>query len=277
MRAEILLSSLAMNNMTFKRLFYSFTISLCLLMTACTNDPALKLGVTTTLEDSGLLSVLVDAFKKEHNISIKPIIAGSGQIHELIRRGDIDTAITHDPSGEKKLLAESIIAKRTELMQNDFLIIGPTDDPAHIKLSLTPDEAFEKIAYVKAPFVSRADQSGTHQMEQYWWQQANTLPSEKNYIKTGTGMGATLAITAEHKGYTLVDRGTWLQFANKQGLTTLFEAPELLPNRYSLLSLKNVLNSDHVSQWENWLTEGTGRTIISNYRINNQPIFFDSQ
>ncbi len=266
-----------MNNMISTRLLYRFTLSLCLLVTACTNEASLKLGVTTTLEDSGLLSALVDAFKKEHDISIKPIIAGSGQIHELIKRGDIDTAITHDPSGEKKLLAEGIIIKRTPLMQNDFLIIGPSSDPAHIKLSLTPDEALEKIAYVNALFVSRADQSGTHQMEQSWWQKASTQPAENNYMKTGTGMGATLAIAAEHKAYTLVDRGTWMNFANKQGLISLFEDPEHLPNRYSLLSLKNVLNSDYIALWESWITEGAGRTIINNYRINNQPIFFDIQ
>ncbi len=275
----------------FKKLFVCLSLSLIMGMTlvACSDDDddagnrhsassksntIIAIGVTTTLEDAGLLSVLVSAFQQDHKITVKPIVAGSGQIHKLLERGDLDLAITHDPAGEKALLTKGIIKQRIPLMQNDFIIVGPQTDPAHIKLSLTPAEALNKIVNVNALFVSRADNSGTHQMEQGWWGKTNRRTADPYYFKTGTVMGATLNIVAERNAYTFVDRATWTKFTNKQKLVVLFENPELLPNIYSLLIKDKAPQQEEVILWQEWISEGQGLQIILDYRVNGQPLFF---
>lgn len=247
-----------------------------LLTLGCSKDSSIRLGITTTLNDSEIASYLIQEFEKNHDITIKPIVAGSGQILDLIKRGDIDTAITHDPAGETKLLEEKLIQTRTPLVLSDFIIVGPANDPAHIKLSLTPDEALQKIANANATFISRGDNSGTSQMELYWRDKfTNRTPGK--IITTGTGMGATLTVAAEKNAYTLVDRATWLHFQNKQSLALLFEEAEFLANQYSLLSFsefnKSKPKKTSIDIWEAWISTGEGHTLLKNYRINNQPIF----
>lgn len=246
-------------------------VACSLLSISCSKAPdnRLRLGVTTTLEDSGLLAELLLAFQIQHAISIEPIIAGSGYIHELLARGDIDTAITHDPQTEKRLLDDGVIMQRIALMQTDFVIVGPRQDPAHVRLTLTPDEAFEKIINSGNRYISRNDRSGTHQMEQYWWQQGRISTDAKQYLKTDTGMSATLAVATEKQGYTLSDRGSWLNFANKQDLAIVFEDPELLPNPYSLLSLSKPI----AAEWEQWLQSADAKRVIANYRINGNAVY----
>ena len=241
------------------------------------SSKVLAIGVTTTLEDAGLLTELVNAFQQEHDITVKPIVAGSGQIHKLLEQGDLDLAITHDPAGEKSLVDKGIIKQRIPLMQNDFIIVGPKTDPAHIKLSLTPNEALKKIINVNALFVSRGDNSGTHQMEQGWWQKTNRYPDEQYYLKIGTGMGTTLNVAAERNAYTFVDRATWTNFANKQKLAILFEDSELMPNIYSLLIKNEAPLQEKVILWRDWISEGQGHQIILNYRINGQSLFFKAR
>lgn len=251
------------------RLFLSTFLIILSLQTGCSQKPELQVGVTTTLEDSGILAELINAFEQDHQLTIKPIIAASGQIHQLIKRGDIDTAITHDPAGEQQLLKEQVIQKRIPLMHNDFLIIGPKGDPAHGKLAITPDEVLQKINFVEALFISRNDSSGTHQMEHKWWDKVLTPINEEFIVKTGTGMGATLSVAAERLAYTLVDRGTWLNFSNKQDLVVIFEDAELLPNHYSILSF----GDNKSDEWESWLQGDSAKNIIRNYRIDNQAVF----
>jgi tungstate transport system substrate-binding protein len=245
-----------------------------LLLVSCAKDNGIKVGLTSTLEDSGAIAVLTSEFKKEHGINIKAVIAGSGQIHRLIESGDIDTAITHDPSGEKKLIEKGVVTQRLPLVSNDYLIVGPVNDPAHVKHAITPDEALQKIAYTKQLFVSRNDNSGTHQMENNWREKIRIKTNESLIIKTGTGMGATLTVAAEKQAYTLVDRGTWLNFNNKQQLKILFEDPEQLPNDYSVLSFSSKNEKkDRIDLWENWLTKGNGMTLLKKYQINGKPVF----
>lgn len=267
-------------------LFYSrirtFLLSACFLLFSSStlfgcsaqNDNAITVGVTSTLEDSGVLSMLLNQFEQEHGLKIKAVVAGSGHIHRLIEAGDIDTAITHDPDGEEKLLANNTITARKVIAKNDFIIVGPRSDPSHIKQSLTPDEAFEKIANTGSVFISRGDNSGTHQMEQRWRKKIRASKDASLLISTGTGMGATLTVTAERQAYTLVDRGTWLNFNNKQSLTILFEDSEFLANEYSVLTFnKTTNNSEKIALWEAWLTQGKGSTLLKNYRINGQAVF----
>ena len=244
--------------------------SIMLMLGSCGGNNTIVLGATTTLEDSGILAKLINAFEREHPLTVKPLISGSGQIHQLIKRGDIDTAITHDPAGEAQLLNDNIITARWPLMRNDFVIVGPAKDPAGVKQALTPEAVFRSINGVAALYVSRNDSSGTHQMEKKWWWQAEISPPETHLIKTGSGMGATLAVAAERSAYTLVDRGTWLNFSNKKTLKILFEHADLLPNIYSILSFGN----NRAEIWEQWLQSDTARQLILNHRIDQKPVFF---
>jgi len=245
-----------------------------LFLFSCAKDESIKVGLTSTLDESGVIALLTSEFKKEHNIEIKAVIAGSGQIHRLIESGDIDTAITHDPIGEEQLLSKNTIMQRLPIVKNDFLIVGPENDPAHVKHAITPDEALQKIAYTKQLFISRNDNSGTHQMEKYWREKIISGNDESFIIKTGSGMGATLAITAEKKAYTLVDRGTWLNFKNKQMLTVLFEDSKLLPNEYSVLSFNtDTAKQQNSSLWEEWLVKGNGAALLQSYRIEGKTVF----
>lgn len=247
------------------------------LLPACGNNNTIHLGLTTTLEETGVLAALITAFENQHPIKIKPVIAGSGQIHRLIEAGDIDTAITHDPKGEKKLLSKKIIQERFPLVKNDFIIVGPSDDPAHIQQALTPDEVLEKIANTDAIFVSRDDQSGTHQMELNWREKIAYTNDKAKIIKTGSGMGATLAVAINKKAYTLVDRGTWLNYANKLSTVLLYEDSDYLPNTYSLLQLKQTrAPQESIRLWEQWLKK-EGVEIMKTYRINGHTVFYTQE
>ena len=251
---------------TIYRLILSF---FCLCLWACSDNTIPRVGISTTLEDAGLLPGLLQAFEQQTGQKIQPIIAGSGHLHTLIKRGDIDSAISHHPAGEKHLLAHGHIHQRIPLMHNDFLIVGPASDPAHIQQALAPDEALKKIVNAHATFISRGDQSGTHQMENHWWQQAQRTPPAARYLKTGSGMGATLSVAAERNAYTLVDRGSWLNFKRKQQLVALFEDAALLPNQYSILSLSQPV----AREWEAWLQSDRAQALIANYRIHTQTVF----
>ena len=247
-----------------------------LVLGGCEKPPSLHLGTTTTLEDSGLLKELTTAFKKETGIEIKPIIAGSGKIHRLLENGDVDTAITHDPTGEKNLFENKLILEPEPLFQNSFVIVGPKADPAHVHLSLNPEEVFKKIMNHDMLFISRGDDSGTYQMEKYWWQQAKITPKANLYISTGTGMGETLAVAVERNAYTLVDRGTWENYGNTQSLDILFDDDYFLPNIYSLLSLSNkeaIKDAPSLERWEAWIKSETAKSLIDSYRINNKHIY----
>jgi len=266
-----------------KQILSLTTLLISTIIAGCTKQESITVGITSTLDDSGVISLLSEAFKKEYNIDVKAVVAGSGQIHRLIESNDVDTAITHDPIGEKKLLEQQLVTERLPLVKNSFLIVGPKDDPAHIAQSITPDEAFEKITFTKQLFVSRNDNSGTHQMEKKWRNKLKQNNADSLIIKTGTGMGATLAIAIEKKAYTLVDRGTWYNFNDKQTLKVLFDDPDLLPNQYSLLSLpksnakqalpKSNAKQEYVKQWEAWLSKGEGLTLLKNYRVNGKIMF----
>ncbi len=206
-------------------------------VTAC-KDNSLRLGVATTLEDSGLLALLITHFKQEHDIKVKTIVTGSGHLFSLIQQGDIDIAITHDPIGEKKLMAEGFINQRIPLFHNHFLIVGNQSNPANIHSGLLIEDVFYKIHTEKHVFISRADNSGTHRMEQRLWQQVKekysnftSTPTSSPYIiETGTGMGSTLSVAINKAAYTLVDLGTWLHFNDKQNHQILWKNTNKLLN-----------------------------------------------
>src|SRR5215475_5526119 len=166
-------------------------------------DKNVILSTTTSTQDSGLLDVLVPLFEKQTGYSVKTISVGTGQALILAAKGDADVTLVHAPSLEKKYLAEGKLLNRRLVMYNDFVIIGPKDDPAKVKSVKTALAAFKQIEQARAGFVSRGDNSGTHNLEKSLWQQAGIQPRGSWYIESGQGMGATLGIAEERGAYTL--------------------------------------------------------------------------
>jgi tungstate transport system substrate-binding protein len=196
---------------------------------------AVILSTTTSTQDSGLLDVLVPIFEKQTGSTVKVISVGTGQALALAGKGEADVALVHAPDSEKKYVADGLLVNRRLVMHNDFLIVGPADDPAKIKGMKSAVEAMQRIAEAKGIFVSRGDNSGTHQLEKKLWQEAKVTPSGTWYLSAGQGMGATLGIGSEKKGYVLTDRATFLAFKKRVQLDPLVERDRILLNIYSVL------------------------------------------
>jgi tungstate transport system substrate-binding protein len=195
------------------------------------------LSTTTSTQDSGLLDVLVPVFEQQTGYSVKTVSVGTGQALALAAKGDADVALVHAPSLEKQFVAEGKLLNRRLVMYNDFVIIGPKDDPAKVRSTKSAVEALKRIEQAKANFVSRGDNSGTHVLEKSLWKSAGIEPKGPWYIEAGQGMGATLGIANERNAYTITDRGTYLAFGKKVTLPILIEGDKALLNIYSVMEV----------------------------------------
>ncbi len=196
------------------------------------------LATTTSTQDSGLLDVLIPVFEKKTGYFVKTISVGSGQAMAMGQKGEADVLLVHSPAAEQKLVASGVGINRRLVMHNDFIIVGPPDDPAKIKGIKSTTEAFKKIASANRLFLSRGDNSGTNAKEKEVWKAAGINPEkEKWYQQTGLGMGQTLNVAAEKKGYTLADRGTYLAMKKNLGLDILNEGDAILLNIYHVIEI----------------------------------------
>ncbi len=195
------------------------------------------LATTTSTQDSGLLDVLIPQFQKESGFQIKTISVGSGQAMKMGEKGEADVLLVHSPDAEKKFMADGFGATRRLVMHNDFIIVGPAADPARIK-GATAAEALKRISQSGSLFVSRGDNSGTHAKEKGLWKASTLNPEgQKWYQQTGLGMGQTLNVAAEKKGYTITDRATYLSLKKNLGLEILTEGDSKLLNIYHVIEL----------------------------------------
>jgi tungstate transport system substrate-binding protein len=204
------------------------------------------LTTTTSTQDSGLLDVLVPLFERQAGYSVKTIAVGTGQALALAGRGEADVVLAHAPALEKKYVADGKMLNRRLVMYNDFVIIGPADDPAKIKGMTKAADAMKAIATTGSRFVSRGDNSGTHNLEKELWKLAGVEPQTGWYIESGQGMGATLGIADDRKAYTLTDRGTYLAFQKRVRLPILLEGDRPLLNLYSVMEV-NPANGPRVN------------------------------
>ena len=195
------------------------------------------LSTTTSTQDSGLLDVLIPLFEKQTGYSVKTISVGTGQALALAAKGDADVALVHAPSLEKQYVAEGKLLNRRLVMYNDFVIIGPKEDPAKARLAKSAVGALKAIEQAKASFVSRGDNSGTHVLEKALWKSAGVEPKGAWYIEAGQGMGATLGIANERNAYTITDRGTYLALGKRVSLPILIEGDKALLNIYSVMEV----------------------------------------
>jgi tungstate transport system substrate-binding protein len=239
------------------------------------------LATTTSTQDSGLLDVLLPIFEKKTGYFVKTIAVGSGQAMTMGQKGEADVLLVHSPAAEKKFVAEGYGINRRLIMHNDYIIVGPPGDPAKIKGLKPTSEAFKKIASEKALFLSRGDNSGTHSKEREIWKAAGINPEgEKWYQQTGLGMGQTLNVAAEKKGYTLADRGTYLALKKNLGLDILVEGDAILLNIYHVIEVNPgkwpKANSAGAKAFADFMVSKETQEIIKTFGVDKfgSPLFF---
>jgi tungstate transport system substrate-binding protein len=233
------------------------------------------LATTTSTQDSGLLDELVPRFEKDSGCSVKTIAVGSGEALELGERGDADVLLVHSPEAEEEYMQGGHGTSRKAVMQNDFIVVGPADDPAKIKGMRSAAEAFTRIANAEAPFASRADESGTHTKELSLWEAAGVEPGGSWYIETGQGMGETLMIASQKQAYTLSDRGSYLATENLD-LERLLEGGQDLINRYHVIVVKGEgVNRACAEGFSDWITSSETQREIGRFGAKQygEPLF----
>ena len=198
-------------------------------------NPNLILATTTSTQDSGLLDVMIPEFEKASGYTVQTIAVGSGEAMKMGQECNADVLLVHSPAAEKEFMANNYGSDRRLVMHNDFIIVGPSSDPAGIKAAATSAEAFTKIADSKSPFISRADKSGTNSKELAIWKSVNITPEGDWYIETGQGMGASLTIASERSAYILTDRATYLANKDNLQLDILKEGDAALLNIYHVI------------------------------------------
>ena len=232
-----------------------------------TDDGAMILATTTSTQDSGLLDELIPRFQKDSGCSVKTVAVGSGEALELGAKGDADVLLVHSPEAEQEYMDAGHGVSREAVMHNDYVVVGPADDPAHVKGADSAAEAFAGIAKAQAPFASRADESGTNTKELSLWEAAGVEPEGSWYIETGQGMGETLTIASQKQAYTLADRGTFLATDNLD-LDVLVEGGDDLLNPYHVIMVKGEdVNRACAQKFSDWITSPTIQDEIGRFGV----------
>ena len=237
----------------------------------------LVLASTTSVENSGLLARILPQFTRETGIAVRVVAQGTGQALATAARGDADLVLVHDPEAEETFIAAGHGMARAEIAWNDFIIVGPDKDSAHIAGCSDATAALKAIAAAEAPFVSRGDQSGTNALEKRLWRAAGVQPSGGWYRDIGGGMGAALNAAAAMQAYTLSDRGTWLSYGNKAGMKIVLEGDPRLLNCYDVILLNPQTHPEAkqapAQRLATWFRSPDGQTAIGSYTIDGQKLF----
>jgi tungstate transport system substrate-binding protein len=236
---------------------------------------------TTSTEQSGLFGFLLPRFTEKTGIGVKVVAVGTGQALDIGRRGDADVVFVHDRPAEDKYMSEGFGVRRFDVMYNDFVIVGPKADPAHIAGSKDVMAAFRDIAAAKPAFISRGDRSGTHAAELRYWKDAGIdIDALKGswYRDIGQGMGPALNMASAENAYLLADRGTWLSFKNRGDLAILVEGDKRLFNQYGVMLVNPARHPDVKTKegqaFIDWLLSSDGQKTIADYRVGGEQLFF---
>jgi tungstate transport system substrate-binding protein len=263
-------------------------VALVLFLVGCGEDesgePAAQSGpsgtmimaTTTSTRDSGLLDTLVPRFEREGDCKVKTLAVGSGQALTLGERGDADVLLVHSPDAEEEYMSGGHGLTREPVMHNDFVLVGPEDDPAKIADAPDATEAMKRIAAEKAPFASRADESGTNARELKLWEEAGIEPRGSWYLETGQGMGETLTIASQKQAYTLADRGTFLATQDNIDSKLLNEGSPDLRNDYHVIVVKaDGTNVGCAKEFSTWITSAPVQETIGGFGVEEfgEPLF----
>jgi tungstate transport system substrate-binding protein len=261
-------------------LFFATLSMLVCSLPAAAAPKTVILATTTSTQDSGLLDVLVPLFEKESGLQVKTISVGSGQAMKMGEKGEADVLLVHSPDAEKKFMVDGFGTTRRLVMHNDFIIAGPAGDPAKVK-GVSAADAMKRIAQSGAIFVSRGDNSGTHAKEKGLWKGAAVNPEGlKWYQQTGLGMGQTLNVAAEKKGYTITDRATYLSLKKGLGLEILVEGDSKLLNIYHVIELNSTkwpkVNAQGGKAFADFMVANKTQETIGRFGVDKfgAPLFF---
>ncbi|MEM0253176.1 MAG: substrate-binding domain-containing protein [Candidatus Bathyarchaeia archaeon] len=249
----------------------------------CSQKSIIALATTTSTYDSGLLEYLMPYFQEKYGIAVHIISVGTGQAIEIARRGDVDLVLVHSTQLELEFVNSGCGVHRIGVMYNDFVIIGPANDPAGISGLKNATEAFRRIAEEgaknNAKFISRADKSGTHMLELSIWKKLNLRPLNKTwYVEAGSGMGAVLRMANEMNAYTLTDRATWLSFKNQlTNLRVLVEDDVVLLNPYAIILVNPEKypkrNYEGALMLAKWMISEEGQNLIASFKKWGETLF----
>lgn len=240
-------------------------------------ERALKMATTTSTENSGLLDELLPVFEEEHNARVDVIAVGTGKALKLGENGDVDILMVHAPDAEKAFVDAGHGVNRTEIMYNDFIILGPPEDPAGVKGMKNAAVALARIAEKEQEFISRGDDSGTHKKEKKLWASSGVAPAGEWYKEIGRGMGATITMAGEKQAYTLADRGTYLSMKKNITIVPLVEGDPALHNLYSVIAISREkyphVEYDLAMEFIDWISSAGAKEIISQYKVEGEVLF----
>ena len=252
----------------------------CVLSGTVASADNMRMAVTTSFHNSGLSDSLLPAIEQDIGLTLDLLVVGTGQAIRLGEAGDVDAILVHSRGAEEAFVAAGYGTHRRNVMYNDFVLLGPKSDPAGISLAQTAQSALRKIAGAEALFVSRGDDSGTHKKERSLWAGVAVDLGRKNlwYRSVGAGMGAALNTASAMNAYIMSDRASWLNFGNKGDLALLYAGDPALFNQYAYLPVSSDLHR-HVktvaaARLEVWLTSPRAKTLINNYQISGEKLFF---
>jgi tungstate transport system substrate-binding protein len=264
-----------------KRLAAAAAIAVACCGPALAQDRSITVASTTSTEQSGLFGYLLPRFSEASGIQVKVVAVGTGQALDIGRRGDADVVFVHDKPAEEKFLGEGFATRRNDVMYNDFIVVGPRADPAHIAGDKDVADALRKIAAAKAPFISRGDRSGTHEAELRLWKIAGIdVAAAKGdwYREIGQGMGPALNMASSTNAYLLSDRGTWLSFKNKGDLAILTEGDKRLFNQYGVMLVNPAkhptVKAKDGQAFIDGLISPKGQETIAGYKVGGEQLFF---
>ncbi|MEM9975078.1 MAG: substrate-binding domain-containing protein [Pseudomonadota bacterium] len=256
-------------------------IAICLILwvSLAHAEGVLRMAVTTSFHNSGLADILLPEIARDTGLEVQLLVVGTGQALALGQAGDVDAVLVHSKAAELAFVAEGHATHRREIMYNDFVLIGPAEDPAGVAGAATATDSLSRVARAEAPFVSRGDDSGTHRMELALWAQTGLSVEQFDawYKAVGAGMGAALNTASGLGAYVLSDRASWLNFGNRGTLSLLFEGDPVLFNQYAYLPV-NPERHSHVdavqtAQLEAWLTSPRAAALINGYTLTGQQLF----
>ena len=260
-----------------KKYSYSVFLAILFLSNITKAEEHLRLATTTSTDNTGLLSTLNPVFEKENNVKVDVIAVGTGKALRLAQNGDVDLVLVHAPEAEQVFMKSGYGMEREPVMHNDFVLLGPVDDPAGLKQTHSLQLAMQAIAHSKALFISRGDDSGTDKKEKALWRAASIAPRGKWYLVVGQGMGAVLNITDDKQAYTLSDRGTYLAYKDRITLAIVYEGDKELINPYHVILVNpgkypNV-KYELAKKYSEFIRSEEGQNIIGSFRVNGKQLF----
>ena len=261
-----------------RRHLFAVLLSACLASPLALGQEVIRLSTTTSTENSGLLKVLLPVFEARTGYKVHVISVGTGKALELARNGDVDVTLVHARKLEDQFVDAGWGIDREDVMYNDFLVVGPREDPAQLKGSKDVIAAFKRIASTGVRFISRGDNSGTDVMEKGYWQQAGAKPAGANYVSAGLGMGEVLNMAAEMKAYTLTDRATYGAYRARTGLAIIIEGDTRMFNPYGIIAVNPArhpkVNYKGAKALIEWITSPEGQGRIAAFKPAGEQLFF---